>query len=291
MKHMIPLPFSPLQSAPLQWRRRIALTGVLSAVLLLLLATITATASTKPDRYPHPKRFKERVELFVAQDKEAPPESGGIVFAGSAAITRWNKLLPAHFEGYNVIGRGFGGATIADNTHYVQQTILPHRPRQVVFYGGDADIALGRSPEGVLADFAAFTEAIHSEQPGIPILYLSIKPALRQQALQAQFTKANALIHDYCARNAQLVYADISPALLGKDGQPLPAYYTKDGLHLSPEGYKAVATLITPLLLPEPEKPQEPATTADNTDKTDTPKPDKKADKQAEKKAAKKSAK
>lgn len=223
----------------------------MTAVAALLLGTPAAQAEgiPKPDRYPKPDLHKERVELFVAQDKEAPAAPGGIIFAGSSAITRWNADLPKDFEDFDIIVRGFGGSTIADHAHFADKTILPHLPRQVVFYAGEQDIVSGRSPEGVLEDFERFATLVREGSPQTQILYIGITPGPRRKALQEAASQTNVLLKAYCESQDNLTYIDAA-ALLDKDGQPRPELYEESGLHLNKEGYAALASLLKPLLLP-----------------------------------------
>lgn len=224
--------------------------------ITLTLGSLTQAQTPRPDPYPNPKRFNERINLFVAEDNEAPPAKGGILFTGSSTITYWNNKLADDFKGFTVIGRGFGGSTIADNIHFADKTVIPHQPRQIVFYAGENDIAAKRTPQGVLEDFQAFVEKVQGELPNVQILYISMKPSGRRAHLQAQFDEGNALIKAYCEATDGLSFVDIKPALLGKDGKAREELFLKDRLHLNPEGYKILQAIIEPLLLPEPEKPE-----------------------------------
>lgn len=240
-----------------------------AACLALALAVLTGSfvqaASPKPDRYPSPSRYKERIELWVAQDKETNPPKGGIVFTGSSTITRWNDKLANDFEEVTVLGRGFGGSTIADSLAFADKTVIPHAPRQIVFYAGENDIASGLSPQGTLEDFQAFVEKVKGELPDVQILYVSMKPSPRRWSMQTRFDEANALIKAYCEATDDLSYVDIKAALLGEDGQPREDLFAKDRLHLNAEGYKILQRIIKPLLLPEPKATQEATPRADDS--------------------------
>lgn len=251
-KPLAPLAPSSHTTAPGGTLRRFLAASGLWLALVVAVGSVAQADTTRPDRYPAPARYKERIDLWVVQDKETNPPQGGIVFTGSSTITMWNDNLAKDFEGFTVLGRGFGGSTIADSVEFADKTVIPHAPRQIVFYAGENDIAAGLSPQGVLEDFQAFVEKVRDELPHVPILYLSMKPSPLRWGLQPQFDAANALIKAYCDQTDGLTYVAITAALLGADGQPQEELYLQDRLHLNKEGYAILEGIIRPLLLPEP---------------------------------------
>src|SRR5438874_2421313 len=119
--------------------------------------------------YPEEKRNFARWEKTIAamekRDQAKPPPKNAILFAGSSSIRNWN--LPKSFPGVPVVNRGFGGSQIADSTHFAPRILLKHEPRLIVFYAGDNDIAAGKSPEQVAADFKDFAQTIHAKLPKV----------------------------------------------------------------------------------------------------------------------------
>ena len=66
------------------------------------------------------------------------------------------------FPRRTVLNRGFGGSTLADVVYYMDRILLPYRPRLVVLYAGDNDLAAGRTPERVLGDYRAFVARLRA---------------------------------------------------------------------------------------------------------------------------------
>lgn len=184
-----------------------------------------------------PEKWAGAIDAFTRRDRDAPPEKGGIVFVGSSSIARWHSL-ERDFPGLPVIGRGFGGSTIADSIHYADRIVLPYAPRAVVFYAGENDIAAGDSPAKVADDFATFRERVHKVLPTARILYVSIKPSPSRWHLQSKFTAANALIAKQCAGDARLAYVNVVDAMLGNDGKPREEFFVQDKLHMNADGYR-----------------------------------------------------
>ncbi len=231
--------------------------GLFAAALLFAGGALFAQATD---------RYAETIDKFVAADRAHPTEPGGVVFTGSSTITIWNSKLARDFPGVNVIGRGFGGSTIPNHLNHAARTILPHKPSLIVFYCGENDIAGGRSPRQMAADFASLCDLIFTELPDTRILYMGMKPSPKRWNLQAKFDEGNALVADYAARAFRVAYLDIKAPFLGTDGRPRPELYAEDKLHLSPEGYKILKALVEPLLDPAtqvvPATTTTPATTA-----------------------------
>jgi lysophospholipase L1-like esterase len=209
---------------------------------VLLLVLLAEPAAPKWD----PARWEAAVAKMERRDREKPPPKEAIVFAGSSSVRLWN--LAKSFPGVAVVNRGFGGSHLADSTHFAPRLILPLRPRRVVLYAGDNDIAAGKSPERVRDDFLAFVKVVHDKLPKTPIVFLSIKPSLLRWRLAEKMKRTNALIAAECKKDDRLVYVDVWTPMLGKDGKPRRELFVFDGLHLSAAGYKVWAEALKPHL-------------------------------------------
>lgn len=181
-------------------------------------------------------RWEEEIRFFEERDREDPPPEDGILFIGSSSIRFWD--LKKHFPGLPVINRGFGGSEISDSIHYVDRILFPHRPKVVVFYAGDNDVARGKSPEEVFEDFKSFSGIVLDRLPESRLLYISIKPSLARWPLVDKMREANRLIEEYAAEENRIVYIDIDSPSIGEDGKPRPELLLEDGLHLTEKGYE-----------------------------------------------------
>ncbi len=196
-----------------------------------------------------PASWLNEIDALTRDDAVHPPAAGGIVFVGSSSIRFWTTLA-ADFPGLPVIGRGFGGSELADSVYYLDRVVLPYRPRTVVLYAGENDIAAGKTPEAVASDFREFCVRIRAALPGTRILYIAMKPSPSRWAKRAQLEQGNALIAAACARDPRLTFVNVWPAMLDASGQPRPELFRDDRLHMKPEGYAIWIRLLTPLLQP-----------------------------------------
>jgi len=206
---------------------------------------MAAVAAAEPEKKtPGSARWEATIRRFEEAAQKLPPPRQGILFIGSSSIRGWK--LEASFPGLPVINRGFGGSQVADSVEFAGRILIPHEPRVVVIYAGDNDIAAGKSPEQVAADYRAFVKKVHAALPKTRIVYIAIKPSIARWNLVESLRKANALILSETKQDERLAYVDVDRPMIGADGKPRPELFVKDGLHLSPAGYKLWASLVRP---------------------------------------------
>lgn len=211
---------------------------------------------------PVAARWQDSFAAFDAADAAAAPRPGGVVFVGSSSIRLWNDLEQQFQDPIAVTKRGFGGSRLLDCAEHVQRLVLPYKPRLVVVYAGDNDLAEGRSPEQVLASFQAFVTGVHAALPQTRIAYLSIKPSPLRATLMPAVQRTNALIADYSASRPLLSYVDVYTRMLGTDGRPRAELFSKDALHLNAEGYALWKSVIEERLHDALQAPRAAAATA-----------------------------
>ncbi|HEX4048645.1 MAG TPA: SGNH/GDSL hydrolase family protein [Elusimicrobiota bacterium] len=217
--------------------RRLAL---LLGAALLLPALVRAASPAKPP-------FEDDIEAFEAADRAVPPRPGAVLFVGSSSIRFWTTL-DRDFPGLPALNRGFGGSTIADNARYADRIVIPYRPKEIVFYAGDNDVAEGLAPEKILSDFKSFVAEVRAALPGVPIVFLSIKPSLARWKLVGRIRETNALIRAYALEDGRIDYLDVFTPMLGPDGRPRKELFRADGLHMNERGYRLWTRLLGPRL-------------------------------------------
>ena len=192
-------------------------------------------------------RWEAEIKKFEDADARLAPQKGAVLFAGSSSIRRWESL-EKDFPKLKVINRGFGGSQIEDSTYYADRIIAPCLPRMVVLYAGDNDLAAGKSPEQVFADYKAFVARLRLTLKDITIAFISIKPSLARWQLTDKIKAANELIRNFSANDKRLAFIDIFPSMLGADGKPRPELYVSDGLHMTPQGYALWTSIVAKYL-------------------------------------------
>jgi lysophospholipase L1-like esterase len=210
---------------------------------LIIVCVCCATLDARAQ--PAPAPFENEIRAFEEADAKSPPPQGAVLFVGSSSIRLW-KTLEADFPGTTVVNRGFGGSQVEHSLRYADRIIVPHRPKLIVFYAGDNDLASGKSPQRVLADFKALTEKVRSSLPQTRILYVSIRPSVARWHLQGRQWLTNRLVKEFADADPAVEFVDVWPTLLGPDGSPRADYLVADKLHLNEAGYRAWTAVIRP---------------------------------------------
>jgi lysophospholipase L1-like esterase len=208
--------------------------------LLLLLGACTRATPDAP-------AFEPEIRAFEAADRSRPPAPGGVVFVGSSSIKNWTTVA-ADFPNLPVLNRGFGGSTLADVVHYQDRIVLPYRPHLVVLYAGDNDLAQGRTPEQVVADYRAFVARLRSALPATRLAYISIKPSPSRRQFMALARETNQRIRAETAKESLTTYVDVFSPMLNAAGQPRPELFVADSLHMTRAGYLLWRSLLQPVV-------------------------------------------
>ncbi len=209
------------------------------AALAALLLAVPAPAEEAEGN-----RWEPRIRKFEEQDRTQPPPERAVLFVGSSSIVGWD--LKKSFPELTTINRGFGGSQIADSIHFAERIVLAYKPRAIVFYAGDNDVAAGKSPERVAVDYAAFAKKVHDTLPETKIVYVAIKPSIKRWHLIDKMRQANHLIRETTEKDPRQVFVAVEEPMLGADGKPRAELFKKDGLHLNAKGYRLWSDLVRP---------------------------------------------
>ena len=215
----------------------------------LLIAGSASGQTFLAGHIPHPipdLGWEQTAAVFDAADREHAPPPGGVLFVGSSSIRLWDSLQNDFAALPVVINRGFGGSKLSDCVHHLDRLVFPYRPRLVLVYAGDNDLAAGRTADDILARFKAFAEGVHAELPETRIAFISIKPSPARAALIPEVRRANALVRDYAATLPNTEFIDVFTPMLGIDGRPRTELFREDALHLNARGYELWRTVIAP---------------------------------------------
>ena len=220
------------------------------AVVPLLLVFLAATlgpgaraASTEAGA----ARWEKDIRAFETADQRNPPVPGGVVFYGSSSFRMWTNLA-ASFPAHRVVNRGFGGSQLSDLNQYFERVVPPHRPRLLLVYGGDNDIAGGKSAAQVEADFRTLVDLARRHCPETRVAFVAIKPSPSRLKYLAIQLEANTRIRRLASRYRRVDYLDAASPILGADGQPDARFFLADRLHLNGDGYRAWQAVLAPYL-------------------------------------------
>jgi hypothetical protein len=192
--------------------------------------------------------FWWEIKEYKRQDSISFPKPNSILFVGSSSFAFW-KTIKSDLPEFQVVNRGFGGSELSHAIMYADQIILPYKPKQVVIYSGENDIAVGNmNADSVKARFVKLFNLIRQELPKASILYVSIKPSPSRQHLMPEMAKANSLISEFLRNKKNTKFINIYPIMLDAQGNPRKELFVEDMLHMNSQGYAIWVKALKPYL-------------------------------------------
>jgi hypothetical protein len=156
---------------------------ILFALLLFVSTSLVA-------QYP----FEKEIVAYEKQDSLAMPAKGQILFIGSSSFRLW-KTCATDMQGLPpAFNRGFGGSTLADALYYFDRMVVKYQPKWVIMYEGDNDLAKGKTPEVIAAEYDEFKARLAKQVPGAKLVFVAARPSLARTALLAKQRELNSLI-------------------------------------------------------------------------------------------------
>ena len=223
---------------------RLALMYFFGLSILFVIGTerIVAQESKPP--------FWDEIQAFKKEDSIHPPMKNAILFVGSSSFNYW-KTVQKDFPGYRIINRGFGGSSLPDVIRYQDDIIYPYKPKQVVIYCGENDLAASDTVSAgtVVNRFRQLFTSIRKHIPNVPIVFVSIKPSPSRQHLMPKMDSANKMVLKFLKQYRQTAFVDVYHKMLNPDGTPKQEIFRDDKLHMNPKGYSIWIKAIKPHLL------------------------------------------
>jgi len=200
-------------------------------LFLLLWAGVLVAQDQKP-------AFWEDVQAFKKQDSASAPPKNAILFIGSSSFTMW-KDLNEYFPGYKIINRAFGGSTLVDQLRYVREVVFPYKPKQIIIYCGENDVASSDTVDAndVANRFKSLFTTIRNKFPKAYIDYISMKPSPSRHMLASKMIAGNELIKKYLSSRSRTAFIDIYKDMIDDEGKPKEELFLEDNLHRNKNGY------------------------------------------------------
>jgi len=152
------------------------------------------------------------------------------------------RLRELGLEGYEAffVNKGINGDSTDGMLGRFRTSVEAERPNYVVIWGGINDLYAGREPSHVMENLKKlYTRTLET---GARPTACTLTPTEADDRMNARIRTLNALITRHCDREG-IRLVDLFSALAGPDGRLSPAY-SSDGVHLTPQGYAAVAQTI-----------------------------------------------
>jgi lysophospholipase L1-like esterase len=164
-----------------------------------------------------------------------------IWFVGSSTVSRWTSLQE-DMRPWSTRNRGIGGATLKELNQRFLNEEHPQRPRAIVFYAGENDLAFGVPVEKAVESFGTFMDSKSKKLGTTPVFFMSVKPSPVRWETSADQEAYNAGIRAIAQRRGDLHYIDTRDSFI-TNGKPGP-FYDSDGLHLNSDGYQIFSRAV-----------------------------------------------
>lgn len=187
------------------------------------------------------------IKAFKKQDSLQAPPKNPVLFVGSSSFRLWHNVQ-ADFPGYTILNRGFGGSTLPDVIKYADDIIFPYKPKQIVIYCGENDIANDATTGRMVFErFEQLFTLIRKKMPKVPIAFVAMKPSPSREKYHEKLVEANQLIKNYLATQSKAAFIDIYPLMM-QNGKSDESLYGNDRLHMNAKGYAIWQKAIQPYL-------------------------------------------
>ena len=196
-----------------------------------------------------PDKFEQAIRNFEEADTKSMPPQGAVLCVGSSSIRKWHGELAQDLAPLTVIGRGFGGSNTNDLLYYADRIIIKYKPRAVMIYEGDNDIAQGIKPYEVIAVYQRLLDKIEDDLPGCRVYLLAVKPSPKRWEYWPKMRQVNEGLTELANDREAVTYIDIATPMLDAQGRPRAELFIQDDLHLNRAGYELWRDMIRPVLV------------------------------------------
>lgn len=215
--------------------------------MMLLLASLLLAASALAQE---PVKDWARTNRYAAANAAVTVRPKA-VFMGDSITEQWWKKDSTFFLENNYQARGISGQTTAHMLVRFRSDVLNLHPKYVAILAGTNDIAGNNgliAPDKIVENIVSMCELAKAHK--IKVLLCSITPVNRYgwSKLMTEdpseiILGINAELAAYAARTPGVTYVNYFDALKNETNG-IPAAYSPDGVHLTPEAYGIIEKMI-----------------------------------------------
>lgn len=194
------------------------------------------------------KPYWKEIQAFKQMDQQNRIPKKPILLVGSSSFTKWTDVTD-YFPGKAIVNRAFGGSRLLDLNHYAHQLLEPYKPKQILIYCGENDIAMDNpTATEVFERFKIFFGKIRATYPKVPVAYVSIKYSPSREQYWPIVKEVNGMIEAYLNTQKRTDYIDITKVMNDANGKVRTDIFLEDMLHMKPQGYQLWPKVIAPYL-------------------------------------------
>ena len=178
------------------------------------------------------------------------------VFLGDSITALYD--LNKYYDGLPVVNSGISGETTDDIVNNLQDRVYKYNPSKVIILIGINDIERKISKEKTIENINKIVTQIKDNKPDCEIYLESIYPINNSNEEKINHSMVGIRTNDQVkslnedlvklSKKKKINYIDLYDKLLDKNGN-LKIEYTKEGLHMSDEGYEIITKYIKKYVL------------------------------------------
>ena len=222
--------------------------GILIPLVALttMLGSVCRVHAVEPPPSTQESKYHDEVAKLLAAPAPAP---GGVLMVGSSIFRKWASCAQ-DLAPLPVTNRGFGGSQTGDQLLFFEQIVPSSRASVVVWYCGSNDVNARKSPEAILQNTKEWIARTQSALPHARVLIVSVirAPQKREDGKLPQVDTVNNGLHALSGSIKGVDYIDVNPALQTPAGEPVAECFVEDHLHLTPEGYRRMTSVLKPVV-------------------------------------------
>ena len=220
------------------------------STLIIVLLTIACLSFIAFIAY-HYLFFDHSEKVKVVTKKEEVVEKvvdNNYLFLGDSITEQYD--LKEYYEDYPVVNSGVSGDYTSSIVKDMKKRVYDYNPSKVFLLIGINDLRNGKDVSEIVSNTKEIIELIKENRPYSEIYLESIYPInktdddkISDSVRDIEFDnekiiEVNDLLKDL-AKDEKITYVDLYNKLIDDDGN-LNISYTKDGLHISSEGYECI---------------------------------------------------
>ena len=191
----------------------------------------------------------EKVKVVTKKDEVVEKVvDNNYLFLGDSITEQYD--LKEYYEDYPVVNSGVSGDYTSSIVENMKKRVYDYNPSKVFLLIGINDLRKGNDVSEIVSNTKEIIELIKENRPYSEIYLESIYPInktdddkISDSVKDIEFDnekiiEVNNLLKDL-AKDEKIIYVDLYNKLIDDDGN-LNISYTKDGLHISSEGYECI---------------------------------------------------
>ena len=244
-------------SFQLKINNKLRLVKTTAALLITILVFFSVSNVFSSNEVKHEnlgeKLIEEGMKVDLQPSKKELLKYENIVFFGDSITEQYD--LNKFYEQMPVVNSGSSGYTTNDLLEIIQEDVYVFNPTKVVLLVGINDMNKTQDDLSIVENIKKITTSINEKRPKAQIYVESIYPVDRDRypvfvennVDNNRIRKVNNLIKELCTENGY-IFIDMFDELNDPIEDKLIYNYSKDGLHLSDEGYDIVTKKIKSIL-------------------------------------------